>query len=104
MITLGHEPIPNPGHTLQVGPSITSATPCSWAHTQLAIYYGQLSALVVHTVPYNSATLCVLAGDTAPSGSQNVIVDEHMADVNNDEGGGDEDELACYLLLALVSY
>lgn len=44
------------------------------------------------------------AGDTAPSGSQNVIVDEHMADVDNDEGGGDEDELACYLLLAPVSY
>ena len=52
------------GEPVVTGPSITGATPCSWAHIQLAIYYGQLSALVVRTVvQYNSATLC---GSSSP--------------------------------------
>ena len=73
MTTPGHEPIHMPCHTIQVGPSLTLRTPSSWAHVQLAIYYGQLSALVVRTVRYNSATLCVLYSTGAiRSNSSNV--------------------------------
>ena len=61
MTTPGHEPIHMPCHTIQVGPSLTLGTPSSWAHVQLAIYYRQLSALVVRTVRYNSATLCAMS-------------------------------------------
>ena len=65
MITPEHEPIPNPSPHLQVGPSLTIATPSIWAHVQLVIHYGQLSALAVRTLRYNSATLC--AGPPLPS-------------------------------------
>ena len=34
-----------------------------WAHVQLVIHYGQLSALAVRTLQYNSATLCGARGD-----------------------------------------
>ena len=53
MIIPGHGPILNPGHTLPVGPSLTLTTPSTWAHVQLAVHYGQLSALAGHMIRTN---------------------------------------------------
>ena len=53
MIIPGHGPILNPGHTLLVGPSLTLTTPSTWAHVQLAVHYGQLSALAGHMIRTN---------------------------------------------------
>ena len=53
MIIPGHGPIFNPGHTLQVGPSLALTTPPTWAHVQLAVHYGQLSALAGHMIRTN---------------------------------------------------
>ena len=53
MTTPGHEPTHIPCHTIQVGPSLTLGTPSSWAHVQLVIHYGQLSALAGHMIRTN---------------------------------------------------